>query len=127
MRNFKQLLEDFKNHLTTNDSVREFLLFEITEEEFLFFKMMFFDHKIPQKYHEMQTEFFFWWSSYYSYDNEDEALQSYDQCCQSFHDHLNVISEIYIGGYKLDGDASKNIDTYDLIEASPLGNSICLN
>lgn len=118
MRSFKQLIDDFKIHLGENKPVREFLLLELSEEEFLFFKLMFGSAHIPQKYHEIQTDFLFWMSGYDFIDEQDKADEAYDKCCEEFYNHLDVVNKLFMGGYKLDGD-SNNIDNYALINITP--------
>lgn len=118
MRDFNQMIQEFKSYLKTNNSVREFLLLELSEQEFLFFKLMFESAHIAQNYHELQTEFFFWWSGCEFIEDEQQADVAYDHCCEMFYGHLKVINDLYIGGCKLEGSGS-NIDAYELINISP--------
>lgn len=115
MRNFNEIIDCFKQHLEQDKPIREFLLLELTEQEFLYFKLMFDAIDIPQKYHEIQTEFLFWWMGYDFIENENEADAIYDQCCEDFYAHLEVVNRLLVGGHKLSGEG-KNIDNYDLID-----------
>lgn len=116
MRDFNQMLNDLKVYLSSNNntSFREFLLLELSEQEFLFFKLMFDAVDIPQNYHDTQTDFFVWYTGCNFIEDDIESDRVYFEMTESFYSHLNIIAQIRMGFGRLEGNG-KNIDSYDMV------------
>lgn len=122
MRDFNQMLSDLKVYLSDNKnkSFREFLLLELNEQEFLFFKLMFDAIEIPQVYHDSQTEFFVWYTGYNYIEADEIADERLCEFMDQFNVHLEEVCDIRMGFSRLDGEG-QNIDDYELV---PLDRSL---